>query len=292
MIKSMTGYGRAQQTIGEYEVMVEIKSLNHRYLDFNIKTSRRYAFLEDAVKSCLKGFISRGKVEVILSVRKQFDDSKSVLLNSSLAKGYIDALTELSTKFGIKNDLSTSVLARFDDIFDTSYQEQDEKESAAAALSVVEAAASGFTQMRRREGEKLYADMSERNGYIRNRLKEIEKLEPQTVNDYREKLEQKIKELLAGAPVDEGRILAETAIFADKVSITEEIVRLHSHIGEFERIASADEPVGRKLDFLLQEMNREINTIGSKSNSLDISKIVVDIKAELEKIREQLQNVE
>ena len=292
MTKSMTGYGRSQQIIDNFDITVELKSVNHRYADFSFRVSRHYAFLEETIKAHLKKHISRGKVDVLISIHKQTDDSKVVSLNSALAKSYMDALTRIGEEFGIENDVKVSTLAAFDGIFDMTHTEDDEGELLARVLTVCGEALDGFMDMRTREGEKLAADMLMRNELISVELDKIEVIAPTTVIEHREKIEQRIRELLDGAPVDENRLLTETAIFADKLSITEEIIRLRSHMGEFKHIMSANEPVGRKLDFLLQEMNREANTIGSKSNNIEIAKLVVNIKAELEKIREQLQNIE
>ncbi len=292
MIRSMTGYGRNEQTIDNFDVSVEIKSVNHRYSDYNIRVPKFYSFLEEKVKSHLQKNISRGKVDVFISVYKTVDDSKEILLNSSLAESYITALRTLATDFGIKDDISVSTVARYNDIFDVKHKDEDESQILNMVIAVLDSALEGFLEMRTREGEKLANDMLMRNNLIRNELKRIEEIAPQTVIEYREKIEQRIRELLANATIDENRLLTETAIYADKLSITEEIIRLSSHLDEFDLIMGQGEAVGRKLDFLLQEMNREINTIGSKSNNLDIAKIVVNIKSELEKIREQLQNIE
>lgn len=292
MIRSMTGYGRSEQTIDNFDISVEIKSVNHRYSDYNIKVPRYYSFLEEKIKTHLQSFISRGKVDVFVSIYKTVDDSKEIAINPALAKSYIDALRTLAADYNIKDDISVSSVARYTDIFDVKRVSEDEEELVGRTLTVVKSALDGFLEMREREGKKLADDMLMRNSQIREDLKEIEKIAPQTVIEYRQKIEDRIKELLSGTPVDENRLLTETAIYADKLSITEEIIRLHSHLDEFDRIMGLGDAVGRKLDFLLQEMNREINTIGSKSNNIEIAKIVVNVKSELEKIREQLQNIE
>jgi len=288
----MTGYGRSEQTIDNFDISVEIKSVNHRYSDYNIKVPRYYSFLEEKIKTHLQSFISRGKVDVFVSIYKTVDDSKEIAINPALAKSYIDALRTLAADYNIKDDISVSSVARYTDIFDVKRVSEDEEELVGRTLTVVKSALDGFLEMREREGKKLADDMLMRNSQIREDLKEIEKIAPQTVIEYRQKIEDRIKELLSGTPVDENRLLTETAIYADKLSITEEIIRLHSHLDEFDRIMGLGDAVGRKLDFLLQEMNREINTIGSKSNNIEIAKIVVNVKSELEKIREQLQNIE
>ena len=292
MANSMTGYGRSRRTAENYDITVEMKSVNHRYADFSIKLPRFGVFLEDDIKKCISKKVSRGKIDVFVTVRKEEDDSKEFTINTAAAKSLIDSLRSLSESFGLKDDLTLSSVAGFDDIFEINYKEEDEDLLKSCVLSVLDEALGAFCETRKREGEKLVADMKMRNDTVREKLEEIKKLEPQTVVQYRARLEERIRELISDAAVDESRLLTETAIMADKLSITEEIVRLSSHLDEFERIITSDEPVGRRLDFLMQEMNRETNTIGSKSNSLEIARLVVDIKAELEKMREQLQNLE
>lgn len=292
MANSMTGYGRSRRTAENYDITVEMKSVNHRYADFSIKLPRFCVFLEDDIKKCISKKVSRGKIDVFVTVRKEEDDSKEFTINTAAAKSLIDSLRSLSESFGLKDDLTLSSVAGFDDIFEINYKEEDEDLLKSCVLNVLDEALDAFCETRKREGEKLVADMKMRNDTVRKKLEEIKKLEPQTVAQYRARLEERIRELISDAAVDESRLLTETAIMADKLSITEEIVRLSSHLDEFERIITSDEPVGRRLDFLMQEMNRETNTIGSKSNSLEIARLVVDIKAELEKMREQLQNLE
>ena len=292
MANSMTGYGRSRRTAENYDITVEMKSVNHRYADFSIKLPRFCVFLEDDIKKCISKKVSRGKIDVFVTVRKEEDDSKEFTINTAAAKSLIDSLRSLSESFGLKDDLTLSSVAGFDDIFEINYKEEDEDLLKSCVLNVLDEALAAFCETRKREGEKLVADMKMRNDTVREKLEEIKKLEPQTVAQYRARLEERIRELISDAAVDESRLLTETAIMADKLSITEEIVRLSSHLDEFERIITSDESVGRRLDFLMQEMNRETNTIGSKSNSLEIARLVVDIKAELEKMREQLQNLE
>ena len=292
MANSMTGYGRSRRTAENYDITVEMKSVNHRYADFSIKLPRFCVFLEDDIKKCISKKVSRGKIDVFVTVRKEEDDSKEFTINTAAAKSLIDSLRSLSESFGLKDDLTLSSVAGFDDIFEINYKEEDEDLLKSCVLNVLDEALAAFCETRKREGEKLVADMKMRNDTVSEKLEEIKKLEPQTVAQYRARLEERIRELISDAAVDESRLLTETAIMADKLSITEEIVRLSSHLDEFERIITSDESVGRRLDFLMQEMNRETNTIGSKSNSLEIARLVVDIKAELEKMREQLQNLE
>lgn len=292
IIKSMTGYGRSQQLIDHYDITAELKSVNHRYGEYNIRVPRSYSFLEEKIKAYLQKQIARGKTDVFITIHKEMDDTKEVELNAPLAKSYIAALRKLGEEFGLQDDINISTVARYSDLFTVKHSPEDEDKVLALVLTVLDKALDGFLDMRVREGKRLADDMLMRNGLVREELKKIEQLAPQTVVEYRAKIEERIRELLGDAPVDENRLLTETAIYADKLSIVEEIIRLHSHLDEFDRIMQNGEAVGRKLDFLLQEMNREINTIGSKSNNLAIAKLVVNVKAELEKIREQLQNIE
>ncbi len=292
MANSMTGYGRNQQVIENYDITVEIKSVNHRYSDYSIKAPRFCAFMEDSIKKRIGQSVSRGKIDCFVTVHKDVDDSKEIQVNTALAESLINSLRQLSAQYGIKDDISLSTLSEFHDIFEIKYKEEDEELLQSCVMTVLDCAVEAFCDTRKREGEKLVADMLMRNGIIRQELAKIIELEPAAVAQYRERIEERIRELIGDVAVDENRLLTETAILADKLSITEEIVRLKSHLDEFENIVASDEPVGRRLDFLMQEMNRETNTIGSKSNSLEIAKIVVNIKAELEKMREQLQNLE
>ncbi len=291
-MRSMTGYGRCEMNIDGMDISVEIKSVNHRFADYNIRVPRYYGFMEDRVKKYLQQHISRGKVDVYVSISDKNDDSKVITLNSGLAEGYINAMRELVEKYGVKDDISAASISRFSDIFDVEYKEEDEETIFARVIPVLEEATKQFIDMRKREGEKLTADMLMRKGIIEEKLAKVEELAPNTVDDYKEKLEARIAELMDGITIDESRVMTEIAIFADKLCVTEETVRLHSHLEEFEHILSQDEAAGRRLDFLLQEMNREVNTTGSKCNDLEIGRCVVDMKTELEKIREQLQNLE
>lgn len=291
-MQSMTGYGRCEQSVEGMDISVEIKSVNHRYADYNIRVPRYYGFLEDKVKKYLQEHISRGKIDVYISIINKNDDNRQIMLNTALAGGYVSALKELAEKYELSQDINVSTIARFSDIFEVEYKEQDEDILFGALKIVLDEAVTSFISMRRREGEKLKEDMLMRKDLIQNQLKKVESLAPQSVEDYKIKLEARIKELIGDVKIDEARVMTEIAIFADKLCITEEIVRLNSHLVEFERILSMEEAVGRKLDFLLQEMNREVNTMGSKANDLEIGRCVVAMKTELEKIREQLQNIE
>ncbi|MDD4690358.1 MAG: YicC family protein [Eubacteriales bacterium] len=291
-MRSMTGYGRCEMTVDGMDVSVEIKSVNHRFADYSIRVPRYYGFMEELVKKFLQQYISRGKVDVYVSISDKNDDSKVITLNTAMAEGYINAMRELVDKYGIKDDISASSISRFSDIFDVEYKEEDEETIFARIIPALEEAKEKFINMRKREGDKLTADMLMRKAIIEEKLAKVEELAPNTVDEYKAKLEARISELMEGITIDESRVMTEIAIYADKLCVTEETVRLHSHLKEFEHILSKEEAAGRRLDFLLQEMNREVNTMGSKCNDLEIGKCVVDMKTELEKIREQLQNLE
>lgn len=292
MPNSMTGYGRDRQVIDNYDITVEIKSVNHRYFDFNIKAPKFCVFMEEDIKKRINEKVARGKVDVFITVRKEVDDSKQYVINQNLVENLLTELNKTAKQFKIKNDVTLSNLIDFRDIFDVSYKEDDEQQLKELVFRVLDNALNVFCDARAREGEKLIKDMATHNDLVKGYLEEIKVLEPQSVKEYIERLEAKIKELLGDVQVDESRLVTETAIMADKIAIDEETVRLESHLVEFNHIIKSNEPVGRRLDFLMQEMNRETNTIGSKSNNLDITKAVVSIKSELEKMREQLQNLE
>ncbi len=291
MLKSMTGFGRAEQLTEGYLIKIQIKSVNHRYSDITVKAPRYYAFLEEKVRSAAMSKISRGKIEIFVSVEQKEDSDKEITLNKAVASQYINALKGLS-EFDIKDDLSYSSLSRFQDIFDVEYKEIDEEKITEYVLSVFDLAMDGFFEMRRAEGERLKESLLSHLDTVISEVEYIEKRSPQCVNEYREKLRAKIEEVLNGAAVDETRIITEAAIYADKVSVDEETVRLKSHVSEFKKTMEQDEPVGKKLDFIVQEMNREANTTGSKCNDADIASHVVELKSTIEKIREQIQNIE
>ena len=288
----MTGFGRCEKTVEGYDIYVEIKAVNHRYADYNIKLPRVYNFLEDEIKRYLQQYIKRGKVDVFITIYRELDDSKEIVLNEALAGSYVNALKIIAEKFDVKDDITVSSVARYNDIFEIKRAQEDEELIKESVLDVLENAISGFMTAREREGEKLAKDMIVRNNLIKGEVAKIEKIAPDTVIEHKNNIEARIRELIGDVSVDENRLLTETAIYADKLSVNEEIVRLKCHMEEFDRIMEKGGAVGRRLDFLLQEMNREINTIGSKANNLEISNIVINVKAELEKIREQLQNLE
>ena len=292
MIRSMTGYGRSEQIVDGRAVTVEIKSVNHRYFEFSCRTTRGYSFLEEKLKSFLQGRITRGKVDAYISVEALESAQTQVLVNHSLAEGYVQALRELAERYGLRDDISVSTVSRYSDIFSVHKAPEDEEAVWNSVQQAAEEALKNFLAMREAEGERLRADVLSRAGTIMQLVDEIETRSPQTVAEYQERLRQKIQELLGDNTVDEQRLLTETAIFADKVAVAEETVRLRSHFRQMEEMMKTDAPIGRKLDFLVQEMNREANTIGSKAVDSKIAYLVVDIKAETEKIREQIQNIE
>lgn len=292
MVSSMTGYGRGEAAKDAVSVCVELRSVNHRYFEFSSRVPRGYAFLEDKLKNFCQQRISRGKVDLFLTVDVTDDDNVAVEINHSLAKGYVDAIKELSDTYGLNGECSAVTLARFPDLFNVKKQVLDEDAVWQVVEEATSAALDGFMNMRAAEGKKLYDDVISRVGFILDKVAFIEERSPETVKAYREKLEARIKELLGDTTVDEARLLTETAIFADKVAVAEETVRLRSHIKQLCDLLNSDIAVGRKLDFIVQEMNREANTIGSKAQDIEIAHTVVDIKAEIEKIREQIQNIE
>lgn len=292
MVMSMTGFGRAEVSVGNRDIIVEMKSVNHRFFEFSCRTSRGYSFLEDKLKKYVGERVSRGKVDMYVSVTDNDDSSVEVELNKPLASGYIDAMKTLSDEYGITNDISVSVLSRFNDIFQITRPPADEDAVFADVKVAVDVALERFLSMRQAEGEKLREDILNRAGTIIDIVGEIEARSPQTVQEYRDRLYTKLSEVLQSNNIDDQRILTEAAIFADKVAVDEETVRLRSHFDQMKQFLSSGEPVGRKLDFIVQEMNREANTIGSKVNDSVLAHKVVDIKGELEKIREQVQNIE
>ena len=292
MIKSMTGYGRAQQSVDGMNITVELKSVNHRYFEFTSKLPRNYGFLDEKLKSFFSTKLTRGKTECYVQIEAVDEPDTVISLNHSLVKGYLEAYKELSDTYGIENDIKVSNLARVGDIFTVRKKEADEDKIWAAVETVAAAALDGFIAMREREGEKLKADVLSRLDTIIENVEFIEARSPQTVAEYNEKLVARMKELLGEAHIDEQRILTEAAIFADKVAVAEETVRLRSHISQLRSFLELNEAVGKKMDFLVQELNREANTIGSKAQDVEIARRVVAIKAEIEKIREQIQNIE
>ena len=292
LIKSMTGYGRAVETVNGREFTVELRSVNNRYLDCNIKLPRMLSFAEDAVKQAVKASVSRGKVDVFITVKSETAEDTTVSLNKAVVEGYLAAMRQMVEEFGVHDNISVATLSRMPEVFTVEKPEVDEEQLMADLLGVVNAALANYDAMRATEGAALDADLRSRGNTIRDLVSQVEQGNAQTVVDYRARLEAKLKEVLENTSIDESRILTEAAIFADKVAVDEETVRLRSHLEQMDNMLTAGGAVGRKLDFLLQEMNRESNTIGSKCTDVKLARIVVDIKAELEKIREQTQNIE
>lgn len=288
----MTGYGRVQQTIRGYQILLEIKTVNHRFFEFSARVPRPYGYLEEKLRAYVQRFLTRGKVEAFLTVEPANGGDTSVMLNTHLAESYIHALRELQTRFGLHDDLSVSSVARFPELFNVEKAPEDESEVWEAVRAAADAAVQGLMHMRETEGARLQEDITSRAETIRSLVEKVEARSPQTVAEYRARLDAHMREVLADAKLDENRILLEAAVYADRVSVTEETVRLKSHLSQFASMLQTDAPVGRKLDFLMQEMNREANTIGSKASDAEIAGVVVEIKAELEKIREQIQNIE
>lgn len=292
MIKSMTGYGNATGNSGDISLTVELRSVNNRFLDCSVRMPRMYIFAEDKVKAAVQKYISRGKVDVFIGVDSSKADDVAVSLNEPLAEAYIAAYEQMSEKYGLKNDLTAVALGRLQDIFTVEKKEIDTDAFTADLEAVTAAALENFNAMRRTEGEKLRNDILAKLDNIESLAAKVEERSPQTVAEYRARLEQKMAEVLATADIDKARIVTEAAIFADKVAVDEELVRLKSHIAQMRDMLGKDGAVGRKLDFLTQELNREANTTGSKCNDVEITRIVVEIKSEIEKIREQIQNIE
>ncbi|MCX7746845.1 MAG: YicC family protein [Clostridia bacterium] len=292
MIRSMTGFGRGESQAEGKSFLVEIKAVNHRYCDVFVKMPRQLTFLEDKIRDMVSKSVSRGKLDIYISYEDYGEDSKTVLIDNVLAKTYIDAVHKLRDDYDLKDDISVSLIARFPDILKVEKVEQDENEIWNLLKIALQDAVKSLVEMRGIEGEKLKENLLERIQHIEEILKEITLQAPTVVLEYKQKLEARIKELLDQQTIDESRLAMEVALFADRSCIDEEIVRLGSHMVQAREALSMDQPVGRKLDFLIQEMNREINTIGSKANDLKITKKVVEIKSELEKVREQIQNIE
>ena len=292
MIRSMTGYGRAVQTIDGREITVELRSVNNRYLDCTVKLPRMFSFAEDGVKNRVKAAVSRGKVDVYIGVNAVQTADVQVAVNRPVLESYLAALRQIETEYGVRDDVTVMSLARLPDVFSVEKTQEDEQKLTQDILSVAEEAISRYNAMRETEGAALETDLRGRAATILERVALVEARSPETVSEYRERLRQKMQEVLQNTAIDEGRILQEAAIYADRIAVDEETVRLRSHLAQLGDMLTKGGAIGRKLDFLLQELNREANTIGSKCNDLELSNIVVDMKAELEKIREQTQNIE
>ena len=289
---SMTGYGSAKGSVEGQEIAVELKSVNNRYLDCSVRLPRNFLFAEDTVKQAVSAGVSRGKVDVFVSAQASQDSGTVVSVNEELARGYRDAVARIAEMLGLESGLNAFSLARFPDVLTVERRELD-KDKAAAALSEITAkAVEEFNAMREREGERLRRDMLGKLETIEGLVSVVEERSPQTVKEYRERLEARLRDILADRSLDEQRVITEAAIFADRTAVDEETVRLRSHIAQFRTMLEEGSPIGRKMDFLVQEFNRESNTIGSKCSDASLAKVVVDLKSEIEKIREQLQNVE
>ena len=293
MIKSMTGYGRARQMLHKRDITVEVRSVNNRYLDCTVKMPRMYTFAEDAIKGCVQKAISRGKVDVFITVDASAADVAKVTVNRELAAGYVSALRELAEVCGSENfQVGPETLSRFPDVLTVTKADEDLESVSADLCAVLEEALAAYNTMRAVEGAKLAEDIGNRLTYIENYTSQVEQRSPETVTEYRAKLTARMEEVLQSTTIDPQRILQEAAIYADKVAVDEETVRLRSHVAQLRTMLESDEPMGRKMDFLIQEVNRESNTIGSKCNDVAIAQVVVGLKAEVEKMREQVQNVE
>ena len=292
MIRSMTGFGRATVETEGYFITVELKSVNHRYFDFSCRLPRQYGFAEDKLKSYINSKVSRGKIDCYLGIEALKTDDAEVVVNHTLASAYVNALKELLDTYSLKEDYGAAGIARFPDVLVLKKAEEDEEKLWSLIEPVAGEAVEKFIKMREIEGEKMRKDIASRASYILECVSFIEERSPQTVKEYNDKLVSRVHELIGDVSLDEGRIIQEVAIFADKVAVAEETVRLRSHISQLQTFLESEEPIGRKMDFLVQEINREANTIGSKASDVDIARKVVDIKAEVEKIREQIQNIE
>ena len=292
MIMSMTGYGSAESVFNGMKLSAELKSVNNRYLDTSVRLPRSFLFAEESLKSVVASSVTRGKVDVFISVDSTGADTFSIVVNRPLLESYIETLRSVSEQYGLPFDLGAVAVSRLPDVLNVEKEEADREAIAAALSEVLSEAVKSFNDMRGREGEKLRADVLERLETIEDLVSRVEAASPETVAAYRMRLEAKLREVLGQSGVDESRILTEAAIFADKVAVDEETVRLRSHIAQMREMIAAGSPIGRKLDFLIQEFNREANTIGSKCSDKAITAVVVELKSEIEKIREQIQNIE
>lgn len=292
MLRSMTGFGRERAAFDEREILVEIRSVNHRFYEFTARTPRAYGYLDEKLKSLLGGKITRGKVEVSVYIYNKEGVNADITVNKEIAHGYLDALRAAAPELEVQDDLKLSDIMRLPDLFTVVKTQENEEQVWEQVKQTTESALEKFVEMREVEGVKMHDDIASRLGFIEQMVKSVEERSPKVNDLYREKLYAKLTELLKDRNIDDSRVLTEAAIFSEKTAVDEETVRLHSHIAQFRTLINSSEPVGRKLDFLVQEMNREVNTTGSKCSDLEITKTVVDLKSEIEKIREQIQNVE
>ncbi len=291
-MKSMTGYGTAETMYMGKKITVEIKSVNSRYSDISVKMPRLYSFLEAPVKKAVTGYTSRGKIDVYINIDSSEDETKAVTVNVNLAKAYQDAINKIAEETNTQGEVNAITLARLPDVLSIDAEDEDAEEMTKVVLSALDEAGKMYTKMREDEGYNMLLVLTEHLNVIENIVNIIEEHAPEIVTVYRAKIEARMKEIMGSVPYDESRLLTEVALFADKVNVDEEIARLKSHIEQMREMFRAEEPIGRKMDFLIQEMNREINTTGSKCNSLSIARNVIDVKAEIEKLREQVQNIE
>lgn len=294
MIKSMTGFGRCRTVLHGREISVEIKSVNHRFFEFSCRTPKGYSFLDDKLKNLVNSRVSRGKIDMFVTVGCAEDTPAEVKINHSLVSGYLNAMKEIADTYNIKNDVTVTAISRFPDVYTVSKAPENEEEITADVLEAANVAIDSFIAMRETEGEKMKADILGRAKVILDTVDEIEERSPQTVKEYEERLLNRINSTLLdyNINIDEQRVLTEVAVFADKVAVAEETVRLRSHFAQLSKIMESQDPIGRQIDFIIQEMNREANTIGSKVQDAEIAHMVVKIKSEIEKMREQIQNIE
>lgn len=292
MIKSMTGYGGANGSVEGLDICIELKSVNNRYLDTSVRLPRSFLFAEDGIKAAVQRHISRGKVDVFVSIDSSAAGDMTVKINQPLLKGYIEAVNSIANEYGLPNDMTAMSVCRFPDVLSVEKKDMDAEAITSGIIAIAEQALEDFDSMRLREGEKLRDDVLSKLGTIESLVSVVEQESPKTLADYRARLESKMAEVLGSAGIDENRILAEAAIFADRIAVDEETVRLRSHMSQLKTMISGNSPTGRKIDFLIQEFNREANTIGSKCQNSHIAHVVVDLKSEIEKIREQIQNIE
>ncbi len=292
MLKSMTGYGRAQKILNGRDITVEIRSVNHRYYEYTSRIPRTYSYIDEKMKALLKTSISRGKIDVSVTINNIEGKDSEIAVNKSIAEGYVSALRGIADELGLKDDLTLSKLIKLPDIFNIQKTPDDEEMVWNDVYEVTNDALEKFIDMRSVEGKALGENIIEKADYILEMVEKVEELSPQTVENYRNRLYKKLSEVLEDKNIDDQRILTEAAVFSEKIAVDEETVRLRSHISQLKTILESDEAVGRKLDFIVQEINREVNTIGSKAQDLNVTKIVVEMKSEIEKIREQIQNIE
>lgn len=292
MVKSMTGFGRAVKELDGYVITVELKSVNHRYFEFSSRCPRQYGFIDEKIKSFVNSHIERGKVDCYVGIEALNTESADVVVNHTLASAYVKALKEIAQSYDLNEDFGASTISRFSDVLVVKKAEEDEEKIWTLVKEVASEAVDKFIEMRQTEGKRMYDDVYSRSSFILDCVSYIEERSPETVKEYNDKLIQRVHDLIGDVSLDESRVIQEVAIFADKVAVAEETVRLRSHIEQLREFLDSDTAVGRKMDFLVQEINRETNTIGSKCNDVDIARRVVDMKAEIEKIREQIQNIE